>query len=50
MNRWDSTEKKKVHAEYEEFLNSAKKHRLNIWSYGDVESDEDSPRRPMGRR
>jgi len=51
LNRWDGPEKKKVHAEYEEFLNSAKKNRLNIWSYGDVESDEeDNPRRPMGRR
>lgn len=51
VNRWDGPEKKKVHAELEEFLSSAKKNRLNMWSYGDVESDEeDTPRRPMGRR
>lgn len=51
INRWDTPEKKNIHAEYEEYLKEAKKNRLNMWSYGDVESDEeDTPRRPMGRR
>jgi hypothetical protein len=30
LNRWDGSEKKKVHAEYEEFLSLAKKSRLNM--------------------
>ena len=42
--RWDGLEKKKVHVKLDEYLISAKKSWLNMWSYRDVESDkEDTP-------
>jgi staphylococcal nuclease domain-containing protein 1 len=51
LKRWDAPEKKEAFKKYEEFQDEAKKSRLNIWMYGDVESDEeDTPRRPAGRR
>lgn len=40
-NRWDSKEKQAELDKLAEFQETAKKQRVNIWHYGDVESDEE---------
>lgn len=41
INRWDILEKKNIYVEYEEYFKEVKKNWLNMWSYGDVEFDEE---------
>lgn len=52
--RWDTRERKTALQNLEQFQDKAKKERLRIWQYGDVESDEDeqapASRKPVGRR
>ncbi|AQK52793.1 hypothetical protein Zm00014a_002977 [Zea mays] len=52
--RWDTRERKTALQNLEQFQDKAKKERLRIWQYGDVESDEDEQappaRKPGGRR
>ncbi|WVZ75211.1 hypothetical protein U9M48_023292 [Paspalum notatum var. saurae] len=52
--RWDTRERKTALQNLEEFQDKAKKERLRIWQYGDVESDEEehapAARKPGGRR
>ncbi|CAN6272855.1 unnamed protein product [Urochloa humidicola] len=52
--RWDTRERKTALQNQEQFQDKAKKERLRIWQYGDVESDEDeqapAARKPGGRR
>ncbi|CAD6244420.1 unnamed protein product [Miscanthus lutarioriparius] len=52
--RWDTRERKTALQNLEQFQEKAKKERLRIWQYGDVESDEDeqapAARKPGGRR
>lgn len=51
--KWDASERKAALDKLEEFQEKAKKGRLGIWQYGDVESDEEelapSTRKPGGR-
>jgi staphylococcal nuclease domain-containing protein 1 len=52
--RWDTRERKTALQKLEQFQEKAKKERLRIWQYGDVESDEEEQtpagRKPGGRR
>ncbi|KAK1270898.1 hypothetical protein QJS04_geneDACA024967 [Acorus gramineus] len=52
--RWDTRERKSAIDNLEEHQNKAKEGRLNIWQYGDVQSDEEDSappaRKPAGRR
>nr|AAP85377.1 RNA binding protein Rp120 [Oryza sativa Japonica Group]AAP85378.1 RNA binding protein Rp120 [Oryza sativa Japonica Group] len=52
--RWDTRERKAALQNLEQFQEKAKKERLQIWQYGDVESDEEeqapAARRTGGRR
>ncbi|CAD6250843.1 unnamed protein product [Miscanthus lutarioriparius] len=52
--RWDTRERKTALQNLEQFQEKAKKERLRIWQYGDVESDDDeqapAARKPGGRR
>lgn len=49
-NRWDPKEKQDELEKLAEFQETARKQRLNIWQYGDIESDEDdTPSRPSRR-
>ncbi|KAL6634252.1 hypothetical protein ACP70R_026923 [Stipagrostis hirtigluma subsp. patula] len=52
--RWDTRERKTALHNLEQFQEKAKKERLRIWQYGDVESDDDeqapAARKPGGRR
>ncbi|GJM85124.1 hypothetical protein PR202_ga01548 [Eleusine coracana subsp. coracana] len=52
--RWDTRERKTALQNLEQFQEKAKKERLRIWQYGDVESDEEEQapagRKPGGRR
>ncbi|XP_062223213.1 ribonuclease TUDOR 1-like [Phragmites australis] len=52
--RWDTKERKTALQNLEQFQEKAKKDRLQIWQYGDVESDEEeqapAARKPGGRR
>ncbi|TVU29909.1 hypothetical protein EJB05_21500 [Eragrostis curvula] len=52
--RWDTRERKAALQNLEQFQEKAKKERLRIWQYGDVESDEEEQapagRKPGGRR
>uniref|UniRef100_R7W5A3 Nuclease domain-containing protein 1 n=1 Tax=Aegilops tauschii TaxID=37682 RepID=R7W5A3_AEGTA len=47
--RWDTKERKKALENLEQFQEKAKKERLRLWQYGDVESDEDE-QAPGGRK
>jgi staphylococcal nuclease domain-containing protein 1 len=51
--RWDTNERKTALQNLEQFQEKAKKERLRLWQYGDVESDEEEPApgaRKTGRR
>ncbi|XP_047081605.1 ribonuclease TUDOR 1-like [Lolium rigidum] len=52
--RWDTNERKTALQNLEQFQEKAKKERLRLWQYGDVESDEEEPapgaRKTGGRR
>ncbi|MCO5577351.1 hypothetical protein L7F22_031180 [Adiantum nelumboides] len=50
-NRWDPKEKQEELEKLGEFQEGARKQRLNIWQYGDFESDEEdnAPARPNRR-
>ncbi|KAI5084373.1 hypothetical protein GOP47_0000542 [Adiantum capillus-veneris] len=50
-NRWDPKEKQEELEKLAEFQETARKQRLNIWQYGDIESDEEdtAPARPARR-
>jgi staphylococcal nuclease domain-containing protein 1 len=52
--RWDTMERKTALQNLEEFQEKAKKLRLGLWEYGDVDSDEDEQapggRKPVPRR
>ncbi|KQJ97123.1 ribonuclease TUDOR 1 [Brachypodium distachyon] len=52
--RWDTRERKTALQNLEQFQEKAKKERLRLWQYGDVESDEEEQapgaRKPGGRR
>ncbi|KAF7052112.1 hypothetical protein CFC21_060257 [Triticum aestivum] len=47
--RWDTKERKTALENLEQFQEKAKKERLRLWQYGDVESDEED-QAPGGRR
>ncbi|KAI4998574.1 hypothetical protein ZWY2020_053916 [Hordeum vulgare] len=47
--RWDTKERKTALENLEQFQEKAKKERLRLWQYGDVESDEEE-QAPGGRR
>ncbi|KAJ6800938.1 ribonuclease TUDOR 2-like [Iris pallida] len=51
--RWDTRERKSAIDNLEEFQDKAKKERLKIWQYGDVQSDDEESappaRKPAGR-
>ncbi|CAL9094210.1 unnamed protein product [Musa textilis] len=50
--KWDTREHKAVLDNLEEFQEKAKRDRLNIWQYGDVQSDDEEsapPRKAVGR-
>ena len=51
--RWDTRERKAALDNLEEFQGKAKGDRLNIWQYGDVQSDDEEsappPRKAGGR-
>lgn len=51
--KWDTRERKTTLDNLEEFQVKAKKERLNIWQYGDVQSDDEElapPARKVGGR
>ncbi|KAJ3678211.1 hypothetical protein LUZ60_002014 [Juncus effusus] len=52
--KWDSRERKTALDNLEEFQEKAKKERLGIWQYGDVQSDDEESgppaRKPVGSR
>lgn len=52
--RWETKERKAALDNLEEIQEKAKKGRLNIWQYGDVQSDEEESAPPLrkagGRR
>ncbi|ONK78188.1 uncharacterized protein A4U43_C02F15460 [Asparagus officinalis] len=52
-NRWDTRERKSSLDNLEEFQDKAKKGRMGIWQYGDVQSDDEESapptRKPAGR-
>ncbi|KAG8070849.1 hypothetical protein GUJ93_ZPchr0006g46436 [Zizania palustris] len=47
--RWDTRERKSALQNLEQFQEKAKKERLRLWQYGDVESDEEE-QAPAARR
>ena len=47
--RWDTTDRKTALQNLEEFQEKAKKVRVGLWQYGDVDSDEDEPAPGGGR-
>ncbi|CAM0875371.1 unnamed protein product [Alopecurus aequalis] len=47
--RWDTQERKAALQNLEEFQEKAKKVRVGLWQYGDVDSDEDEPAPGGGR-
>ena len=53
-NRWDTRERKSALDNLEEFQDKAKKGRLGLWQYGDVQSDDEESappaRKPGGGR
>ena len=51
--RWDSRERQSALDNLEEFQEEAKSKRLNMWQYGDIESDDEESTKPVkagGRR
>ncbi|XVF11340.1 hypothetical protein REPUB_Repub08aG0019000 [Reevesia pubescens] len=48
--KWESTERKSVLNNLEEFQNKAKTARLGIWQYGDVESDDEDTLPPVAAK
>ncbi|KAH7296655.1 hypothetical protein KP509_26G032900 [Ceratopteris richardii] len=49
-SKWDSKEKQEELEKLAEFQETARKQRLNIWQYGDVESDDEDTLPPARRR
>ena len=47
--RWDTNERKTALQNLEEFQEKAKKLRVGLWQYGDVDSDDDEPAPGGGR-
>ncbi|KAL2939573.1 Ribonuclease TUDOR 1 [Bienertia sinuspersici] len=54
LKRWDSKERKSAIDNLEEFQEEAKKGRIGMWQYGDIQSDEEDnappPRKAAGKR
>ncbi|KAK9272661.1 hypothetical protein L1049_003037 [Liquidambar formosana] len=52
--RWDSKERQSALENLEQFQDMAKTNRLNMWQYGDIQSDDEDQTQPMrkagGRR